>query len=52
MNAILTTINPTNADDFSWNGGETPFSHIAWPVGGGLFYLIGVKSLQLYMKGK
>ena len=43
-------INPLNADAFVWSK-HTPFSHIAWPVGGGLFYLTMVKLLQHYMKG-
>jgi len=37
---------------FEWEQGVTPFSHIAWPVGGGLFYLAMVGALQLFMSGR
>ena len=65
---LLAWLNPLQAEEFEWAQEVcilshtrtcdlilpqvTPFSNIAWPVGGGLMYLLMIYALHNYMKGK
>lgn len=43
---------PSNAGSFEWVCGMTPFSSLAWPVGGGLMYLLLLYALARCREGK
>jgi len=49
---LLAWLNPLQAEEFEWAQEVTPFSNIAWPVGGGLMYLLMIYALHNYMKDR
>jgi hypothetical protein len=49
---MIAWMHPYNANKFEWNNNITPFSHVAWPVGGGVLYLVMVWVLTVYMRDR